>query len=381
MIEKLVLMSEMLQAQLRYPSSEASATETFADTLAEDFKDLKEYITKALSGVTANTWQINCSAISAGINRICTILYSLYASAIRSGDSPVRKAQIRFCKKLSSQIEELIWIIGVLAPGMISKNNAAPLSTYLPARLRIRSKSKALSELIPLLDEHCRPIIEIIQSAINNLLKPGKPVSFRLLEYLEELLEVLQGVKEDYPGTTINYRLHIKLITYNFNYPRYVAYCNGKLEEKFGSDSIIEKITNLSWYEMELRRIIPVPGKALFEAPMQSAQYSLQLYVTEEIKYLQLINALPSGSNVDKIRLKLSVAETSLLFLGMSELDLIEDKNFNHLTLQISRFFSTIQAESVSKESVRSNAYRYKPETIVSLIKKLLELINWLRSK
>ncbi|WP_341836802.1 hypothetical protein WJU16_02775 [Chitinophaga pollutisoli] len=201
-----------------------------------------------------------------------------------------------------------------------------------------------------------------------------------MLNYIDELLDTIFGAEENSPGTDINYRLHIKLIAYNFNHPKYIAYCNGMLEEKFNDLPESEKIVKYSWYEKELRRIIPVPNKAFF-THLPAAQQSLQIYVTEEITYLKLLTAIPTSSNTDKIRLNLGVSEASLLLLGLSENAVVDEPNWLRFAHKISRFFSTVGAEHISPESVRSNGFRHKPQTVVSLINKLLAVITWLRSK
>lgn len=379
MIENMVLMNEMLRAQLQYTQSNASTANTAAEGIS-DYQNLKEKITKILSGDFTGNLQAFCDALSGSVNKICTDLYGLYLSAEQSKDSDTKKRQLYFYRNLSNQMEELIWLIRVLSPGNLSEDNIVPITIYLPQRSRLKKKSRYLNRLLPKLDNHSKPIIEIIQSAINHQLRPGNAVSFRTIQYLEELLEAIYGVEEDSPGTDINYRLHIKLIAYNFNHPKYIAYCNGMLEEKFSDLPAFEKIAKYSWYEMELRRIMPVPGKAFF-THLAPAQNSLLKYVSEEIKYLKLLTAIPPAITPDKIKLNLGVSEASLLLLGLSENAVVDEPNWLRFSHKISRFFSTVGADHISPESVRSNGFRHKPQTVVSLINKLLAVISWLRTK
>ncbi|WP_341836801.1 hypothetical protein WJU16_02770 [Chitinophaga pollutisoli] len=142
MIEHMVNMNEMLRAQLQYTQSDTSSHNTSTDGIS-DYQSLKEKITKILSGEFTGNLQAFCDALSGSVNKICTELYSLYLSAVQSKDRTSKKDQLHFYRNLSSQMEELIWLISVLSPANLSEDNIVPLSIYLPQRSQLRKKTVA----------------------------------------------------------------------------------------------------------------------------------------------------------------------------------------------------------------------------------------------
>jgi hypothetical protein len=215
-------------------------------------------------------------------------------------------------------------------------------------------------------------------------------VTYRELNYLQQLVKHLSTVHPDLTKTLPDRILIELLIIHNFNSAAFIDYLAGLLADE--AEEIKENHRKSIFYTQELNKILQLkinPGKALLPE-MASVKDELIRWLKGEIYFLdkQRPDLLPGKQQIQedtneagKIDTAFSTPEIALLVLALRDTKMMQFEDKKGLFKGIAMNFTSIGTKYKSMSWVSLNAKFSSVEntTVQSLIKKLRQLNDYLR--
>jgi hypothetical protein len=216
---------------------------------------------------------------------------------------------------------------------------------------------------------------------------PGKQnITFRRLIYLKYLVSELMQLAK--PEAKIDYsKLVFEHLFYlNFNSFSLVEYATSKIRKEIEAlPSITSQLEYLSRTLKELNQTQIKPSFAL-KPKRDSLKDILSKWLEEEIHFIekkqQLTLMMPPGVqrfenlNDFKVKTTLSVPQIAYLVRILKDTGIITNDNKTDLIRFFSKYFSSVNNENISQESLRSKFFAYERSTVTHIQRVLTKLMD-----
>ena len=273
-----------------------------------------------------------------------------------------------------SCVDELISFIEVRFRVYLGKEERVSVIRLSNTKKELKLKTEKLGiKLKKIKDKEIESILLNTLYSFCNPNRDSRPVTFRKVAYMKDLLNQLVTLENHETGTDIYTELDKVLIYMNFNREPYIEYLVQKIAKKIGSfESIDDKIDKLQWYAKEFNQLRRKAGTALYTR-QTSLTEAITNWLVQEIAYLERTRNLPAvplqvnpgnqnpKTSVEKKKAKLlcifSTDQMGILLRAVDELQVVKARSMTEVFKTIVPHLSTPYKEDLSYDAVRSKSY------------------------
>jgi len=233
-----------------------------------------------------------------------------------------------------------------------------------------------------------KALLHLAVQPLKDFTEQSARISYKDLIYLKELARQLISLIDTDAEVDINWEIIMALLFLDFNDPRFSLYTSRRLNDQIGQlPTTNDKLDYLHWYIHAIENLKSKPGYT-FIPSLPPLREQIIAPIKASYQYLHgrvhINNGLPVGQkrqNGIKIKTALSVTELAVFIKLFIKKGLIINGSQIEVIRFIAEHYTSIKAEEISEESLRSKFYNTEVSAIDAVKDMLIEFMNLLNSK